>query len=244
MAKSEQDFHRRKEQCLLQRAGLIYAPSTQDLGDEELPLAKHNSPYCSLVRHQVWSPEPPTREQVSGCIQSIVLPNPMIGLLYSNRNYVYIYMYVVQPPIISSLRPRTSRRRVITRARIPAARDRNIIEREITAAAAAAKDVIILRTRPRRARKILEQEVGDNDAVGRDPGGPAVQVVLLHVDAVDRDVPDGDVAVGDVGDEAGGVEVRLDTCSILGVDDLAVGELWACQLFFLKEEKEYERECW
>jgi len=145
---------------------------------------------------------------------------------------------------LSSLRPRTSRRWVITRARIPAARDRNIIEHEITAAAAAAKDVIILCTRPRRARKILEQEVGDNDAVGRDPGGPAVQVVLLHVDAVDRDVADGDVAVCDVGDEAGGVEVRLDTCSILGVHDLAVGELWTCQCVFLREENEYERGCW
>ena len=48
---------------------------------------------------------------------------------------------------------------------------------------------------------------------------------MLNINAVDRDVADGDVAVCDVGDEACGVEVRLDACAVLRVDDLAVGEL-------------------
>lgn len=51
---------------------------------------------------------------------------------------------------------------------------------------------------------------------------------MLHINAVDRDVADGDVAVCNVGDEARGVEVRLDACTVLGIDDLAVGDLKSC----------------
>lgn len=48
---------------------------------------------------------------------------------------------------------------------------------------------------------------------------------MLDVDSVDRDIADYDVAVGNVGDEARGVEVGFYPCSVLGIEDLTIGEL-------------------
>ena len=48
---------------------------------------------------------------------------------------------------------------------------------------------------------------------------------MLDVDAVGLDVLDEDVVVGDVGDEAGGVEVGFYAGAVGGVCDCDVGEL-------------------
>lgn len=147
--------------------------------------------------------------------------------LLTRREIIYLrilYTCTHPPP----LRARTTRRREITRTRHAATGNRNIIEHKITTTTTTTKNIIILRTPRRRAGDVLEQQVRDDDAVGWVTGWAAVQVVLLHVDAVDGDVADGDVAVRDIRDETCGVEIRLDACAGLGVEDLAVGELRTC----------------
>lgn len=71
---------------------------------------------------------------------------------------------------------------------------------------------------------VLEEHVADDDAVGGTSGRAAVEVVLLHVDTIDVDVADGDVAVHNVVDVAGGVGVGLDAEAVLRVEDDRVGE--------------------
>lgn len=127
-------------------------------------------------------------------------------------------------PVRALIRHRTSTRRVITRTIHPTTRDAHISEHKIAAASTATENIVVSRTCRRRAGEVLEQKVGDDDSVRGGALRSAVQVVLLYIDAVDGDVADEDVAVCDVGDEACSVEVRLDACAVLGVEDLAVGE--------------------
>ena len=73
----------------------------------------------------------------------------------------------------------------------------DVIELKVRAAARAAQDVVVLGSLLRSTDNVLHCDAGDSDAVGRNAGWPAVEVIFLDVDAIVGDVVDDDVFVGD-----------------------------------------------
>ena len=80
-------------------------------------------------------------------------------------------------------------------------------EVEVATASISTQDIVICSARECSTFDIAEQQILNNHAVGWDPRRTAIQVILLHVDAVDADIRQGDVGVSDVGNEACGVVV-------------------------------------
>jgi len=64
----------------------------------------------------------------------------------------------------------------------------------------------------------------DDDAVRGVASWSTIKVVLLDVNSVDGDVFNANVLVVDVGDETGGVGIRLDAGSVFGVQNNRVCE--------------------
>ena len=120
---------------------------------------------------------------------------------------------------------RAPSRRIITRTLHPTACNVHIHKLQPLTRPVSTQDIIIPGPSGRRARHVLKQQVLDQHAVRRVARRPAVEIVLLHVDTVRRDALQGDVGVGDVGDEAGGVEVGLDAAAVFGGEDGGVGKL-------------------
>ena len=58
----------------------------------------------------------------------------------------------------------------------------------------------------------------------RRPRRSAIQIILLHIDAIDRDAAERDILIRDVIDGARSAGVRLDPRAVLRVEDLAVFE--------------------
>lgn len=75
--------------------------------------------------------------------------------------------------------------------------DINIVESKIRTTTITTEDVVILRVRLRSASDVHHCDIRDNDAVARVAGRPAIEVILLDIDAVDGDVLNVDVFVGD-----------------------------------------------
>ena len=82
-------------------------------------------------------------------------------------------------------------------AAVRAARDLDILKCEVRAVSRPTENVVILRIALRRARDVLHRYVRDDHAAGREASGPTVKVILLDVDAVNADIVDEDVGVGD-----------------------------------------------
>ena len=61
----------------------------------------------------------------------------------------------------------------------------HILKNKITTAALSTKHIIIFRLTLHGAGHVLERNVLDKDAVGGETGGPAVEIVLLDVNAID-----------------------------------------------------------
>lgn len=74
----------------------------------------------------------------------------------------------------------------------------HILHGDVTAAALATQNIVVLGLLERRARNISHDDIADLDAVGRMTGRPAVEVVLLDVDAVDGRIFNADVFKQDV----------------------------------------------
>lgn len=120
---------------------------------------------------------------------------------------------------------RTATWRVVTATGYSSSRNIDILKDKVATATVSTEDVIRFSTITRCAGDILEQEILDYDAIGRDPSWTAIEVVFLYIDSVDGDVGNLDVLVGDVGDEASGSGVCLYARSVLGIDHEAVLEL-------------------
>jgi hypothetical protein len=112
----------------------------------------------------------------------------------------------------------------VTRTLHSAPRNTNIVNSDVTTASLSTKDIVVPSFVCRSAEDIPHGDVLDHDAVGWVASWTAVEVVLLDVDAVDGDVLNADVLEKDVGNKTGGVGVRLDASSILGIEDDGIGK--------------------
>lgn len=92
------------------------------------------------------------------------------------------------------------------------------------ATATGAENVFIQCTRLDGSSDVVQSKVGDRDAVCRDTRRVTVEVVLLDVYAVDADVAQGDVRIGDVVDDASRLGYGFDADSVLRIGDCAVGD--------------------
>lgn len=96
--------------------------------------------------------------------------------------------------------------------------------RPLPAAARSAEDVDVSAGRGDGALDVAEGKASDGDAGGGGAGGGAVLVVLLNDDTVLGDVREGNAGVSDARDGAGGAGDRLNTDTVVGVDNLGVGD--------------------
>lgn len=71
---------------------------------------------------------------------------------------------------------------------------------------------------------LREGDIRDLDTVGRGTSGAAVLVILLNDESVLGNTGKSDILELDVGDGTGGIVDGLDTDTILGVDNLGVGD--------------------
>ena len=131
----------------------------------------------------------------------------------------YNYLIYIYTPIILHLWPWTSSRREITEASVSSTRNAHICESEIATTSISTEDIIILCITCSSSKDIFEDKIRDNDTIWRNSRGTSVEIVLLDVDAIDRDAADFDVAVGDILNEASSVEVALDARAILGINN-------------------------
>ena len=77
------------------------------------------------------------------------------------------------------------------------ARHMDVVELEIRTASLSAKNVVVLRVALSCTGDVLHRNARDDDAIRLVSSWSAIQVVLLDVDAVVRDVGEGDVLVCD-----------------------------------------------
>lgn len=112
----------------------------------------------------------------------------------------------------------------IAQARDAATTNTNIIDGDVLAASRATQNVVVPALVCSRACHVPDDDVGDADTCCRVACWATVKVVLLDVDAVNRDVLYPDVLKQDVVDVSGSVLVRLDARTVLGVQNNGVAE--------------------
>lgn len=96
----------------------------------------------------------------------------------------------------------------------------------VAARALAAENVNVGGGAADAASNARDLEVGDWDTSGGGTGWIAILIVLLNDNTVFGDVGQGDVGIGDVLHLASGTGDSLDADTILGVEDLAVGNIY------------------
>lgn len=131
-----------------------------------------------------------------------------IQLSKDSEHYPFLFLWLVFKASIS---------RVV--AALVSTRNFDVRKRKVGAAATSAENVVIVCIALHGSSDILKHNVGDVDTVGGLAGWATVEVILLHVQTVVANVGHGDVAVGDVGDAAGGARVCLDAHAVLRVDE-------------------------
>jgi len=112
----------------------------------------------------------------------------------------------------------------VTRTRHTATRNINIINRDVTAASAAAQYVVVPPFLGGCTGYISNSDILNHNTVSRVASRTTIEVILLDIDSVDGNVLHADVLKQNVGNEASGVGVRLDSSSVLGVQNDGVGE--------------------
>jgi hypothetical protein len=106
----------------------------------------------------------------------------------------------------------------------------DIIDGDILAASRTTQNVVVSTLVCSSAGNIPDHNVLDQDTCSRVTCWATVQVVLLDVDSIDRDVLNTNVLKQDVVDVAGGVLVGLDAGTVLGVQDNRVAEDDVCDV--------------
>lgn len=106
----------------------------------------------------------------------------------------------------------------------------DIIDGDILAASRTTQNVVVSTLVCSSAGNIPDHNVLDQDTCCRVTCWATVQVVLLDVDSIDRDVLNTNVFKQDVVDVAGGVLVGLDAGTVLGVQDNRVAEDDVCDV--------------
>lgn len=102
--------------------------------------------------------------------------------------------------------------------------DIDIVDGDVFAAFGATQDVVVSSLISGCPRHVSDNNIRDTDASCRVSCWAAIEVVLLNVNSVDRDVLYPDVFVEDVVDVTGRVLVGLDTYAVLGIQDYRVAE--------------------
>lgn len=119
---------------------------------------------------------------------------------------------------------RAAARGVVTAASLTTSRNRNTREREVGAAVATTKNVVIHTIIGSSTSNINERDAGNSHTVGRVTGSTTVQVVLLDIDTIVGDTRHSDVLVDNIGNTASSIGVALNTTAILAVNNLGVLE--------------------
>lgn len=100
----------------------------------------------------------------------------------------------------------------------------NIIDGDVLAASRATQNVVVPALICSCACHIPDDDVGDADTCCRVACWATVEIVLLDIDAVDRDVLYSDILKQNVVDVSGSVLVRLDTRTVLCVQNNGVAK--------------------
>ena len=69
---------------------------------------------------------------------------------------------------------------------------------------------------------ILQRNVRNGNSVGRGASGPAIEIVLLDVNSISRNVGERNVLISDARDEPGGLRDTFDANTIFRIDNLRV----------------------
>lgn len=93
----------------------------------------------------------------------------------------------------------------------------DIINSDVLAAARTAQDIIVSTLISSSTGDVSDDNILDKHTCGRVARWATVEVVLLNVDSIDRDVLNADVLEQNVVDVAGGVLVGLDAGTVLSV---------------------------
>ena len=100
----------------------------------------------------------------------------------------------------------------------------NIVDSNVLAAARSTQDVVVPTLLCCGTGDVSHNNIGDQNASSRVAGWTAVQVVLLDVDTVNRNVLYTDVLEKDVVNVSSGVLISLDARTVLGVQNDRVAE--------------------
>jgi hypothetical protein len=119
----------------------------------------------------------------------------------------------VKPPIAIEIPIRLE----ITSTRLPSSLNINIIDVEVLTTSLSTQDVVIPSFLSRSTSNIPNRDILDQHSIRWVARWASVEVILLDVDTVDRNILHADVLEKNVGDEAGGVGVALDARAVFGV---------------------------
>lgn len=112
----------------------------------------------------------------------------------------------------------------ITRAWFAATSNVHIVDSDVATTTIPAENIIVLAFICSGSCDVLDRDILNDDAVCRRSGWTTVQVVLLDIDAVNGYVLDAQVFKQNVRDEASGIGVGFDACTILSIEDDRVGK--------------------
>ena len=129
-----------------------------------------------------------------------------------------------QSPRVSPYLTRSTSRNVLALGASLTTCDGDTRPSPVSAAARSTENVDISSVALHGAGNLLEGDVRDLDTVGWGTSGAAILVILLNNESVLGDTGKGDILELDVGDSTGGIVDGLDTNTVLGVDNLRVGD--------------------
>lgn len=112
----------------------------------------------------------------------------------------------------------------VTRTLFSTSRNVDVFNRDILATSLSTKNVIIPSLFRRSTLYIPDRNIFDQDAIRRIACRASVQIILLNINTIDRDVLYADVLKQDIRYEPSCIRVSFDPCAVLRIENHGIGE--------------------